>query len=133
MKLHRTFNPGFGALLFVPFADVAAVLLIFFLLSGGFLLQPGVAVKVPDSPFLLAPQRDPRVVSITGDPVPAIYFDNRRIEPAELSTRLAKVEGDTRTLIIKADRRAPVDLLIQVVNAAVTHGFSVVLATAEVP
>jgi len=133
VKLHRTFNPGFGALLFVPFADVAAVLLIFFLLSGGFLLQPGVAVKVPDSPFLLAPQRDPRVVSITGDPVPAIYFDNRRIEPAELSTRLAKVEGDTRTLIIKADRRAPVDLLIQVVNAAVTHGFSVVLATAEVP
>lgn len=133
MKLHRTFNPGFGALLFVPFADVAAVLLIFFLLSGGFLLQPGVAVKVPDSPFLLAPQRDPRVVSITGDPVPAIYFDNRRIESAELSTRLAKVEGDTRTLIIKADRRAPVDLLIQVVNAAVTHGFSVVLATAEVP
>jgi biopolymer transport protein ExbD len=133
VKLHRTFNPGFGALLFVPFADVAAVLLIFFLLSGGFLLQPGVAVKVPDSPFLLAPQRDPRVVSITGDPVPAIYFDNRRIEPAELSTRLAKVEGDTRTLIIKADRRAPVDLLIQVVNAAITHGFSVVLATAETP
>ncbi|MDD5199996.1 MAG: biopolymer transporter ExbD [Terrimicrobiaceae bacterium] len=133
MKLHRTLNPGFGPLLFVPFANVAAVLLIFFLLSGGFLLQPGVAVKVPDSPFLLAPQRDPRVASITGDPVPAIYFDNRRIDARELGVRLAAVEGNARTLIIKADRRAPVDLLVQVVNAAVSHGFSVVLATGQEP
>ncbi len=133
MKLHRTLNPGLGALLFVPFADVAAVFLVFLLLNGGFLLQPGVAVKVPDSPFLLAPQRDPRVVSITGEPVPSIYFDNRRTDARELADRLAAIEGDTRTLIIKADRRAPVELLVQVVNAAVTHGFSVVLATAETP
>jgi len=133
VKLHRTLNPRFGPLLFVPFANVAAGVLIFLLLSNGFLLQPGVAVKVPDSPFLLAPQQDPRVVSITGDPVPAIYFDNRRVNATELGERLAAIQGHARTLIIKADRRAPVEMLVAVVNAAVTHGFSVVLATAESP
>lgn len=133
MKLRRTLHPSFAPLLIVPVADLAAVLLAFFLLSGGFLLQPGVAVKVPDSPFLLAPQRDPRVVSITGEPVPAIYFDNRRVDAAELSQRLSSLQGRARTVIIKADRRAPVALLVEVTNAAVTRGFSVVLATSETP
>jgi biopolymer transport protein ExbD len=131
VKLARTLNPGFGLLLLLPIADVAAGLLLFLLLSGGFLLQPGIAVKVPDSPFLLAPQRDPSVVSITGEPVPAIYFDNRRLETTELDTRLASIRGNNRTLIIKADRRAPVELLVQVVNVAVLRGFSVVLATSD--
>ena len=133
MKLQRTLNPGFALLLLVPVADVAAGLLLFLLLSGGFLLQPGVAVKVPDSPFLLAPQRDPSVVSLTGEPVPAIYFDNRRVDAKELATRLAAIHGNARTLIIKADRRAPVEMLVAVVNAAVTQGFSVVLATSDRP
>ncbi len=131
MKLRRTLAPNFGPLLFVPFADLAALLLIFFLLSGGFLLQPGVAVKVPDSPFLLAPQRDPRVVSITGEPMPAIYFEDRRVEAPEFEARLAASGEKSRTLIVKADRRAPVELLVQVTNAAITQGFSVVLATSE--
>jgi biopolymer transport protein ExbD len=133
VKLQRTLNPAFGLLLLLPAADVAAGLLLFLLLGGGFLLQPGVAVKVPDSPFLLAPQHDPFVVSITGEPVPAIYFDDRRMDPHELDRSLSAVHGNARTLIIKADRRAPVDLLVQVVNAAVTHGFSVVLATSDQP
>lgn len=131
MKLHRTLRPSFGPLLFVPFASVAALLLVFFLLSGGFLLQPGVAVKVPDSPFLLAPQRDPRVVAITGAPMPAIYFEDERMNAEEFASRLAASGEKSRTLLVKADRRAPVELLVQVTNAAITRGFSVVLATGE--
>lgn len=133
MKLHRTLEPGFAPLLLLPAANLAALLFAFSLLTGGFLLQPGIAVKVPDSPFLLAPQRDPCVVSITGEPLPAIFFDNRRVDAAELATRLASVPGNARTLIIKADRRAPADLLVAVTNAGITRGFSVVLATSEQP
>lgn len=129
MKLHRTLNPGFALLLLLPVADVAAALLLFLLLAGGFLLQPGIAVEVPDSPFLLAPQRDPLVVSITSEPLPAIYYDDRCVDARELDASLEKIHGRARTLIIKADRNAPVDLLVQVTNTAITRGFSVVLAT----
>jgi biopolymer transport protein ExbD len=131
VKLQRTLNPSFGLLLLLPVVDVAAVLLLFLLVGGGFLLQPGVAVRVPESPFLLAPQRDPLVVSITAEPSPAIYFDNRRIDAAELDIHLAGLDGGARTLIVKADRRAPVDLLVRVTSIAVQRGFPVVLATAE--
>ena len=131
MKLQRTLNPRFGLLLLLPVADVAAGLLMLLLLGGGFLLQPGIAVKVPDSPFLLSPQRDPLIASITGEPMPAIYFENRRVDARELEERLGAIHGRSRTLLIKADRRAPVELLVQVVNAAVAHGFSVALATSS--
>ncbi len=131
MKLQRTLDPGFALVLLLPVADVAAALLLFLLVAGGFLLQPGIAVKVPDSPFLLAPQRDPLVVSITGEPMPAIYFDNQRMEASALDAALARIQGRTRTLIVKADRQAPVNLLVQVANSAVTRGYSVVLATSE--
>lgn len=133
MKLRRSSTPNFGMLLFVPLVDVAAALLFFFLLSGTFLLQPGIAVKVPASPFILAPQRDPLIASITGEPSPAVYFDNQKIDPADLASQLVSDSPGSRTLIIKADERAPVDLLVRVVNVAITRGFSVVLATSDQP
>ncbi len=131
MKLHRTLNPVFLPLMFVPLADVAAALIFYLLLGGNYLLQPGVAVTPPDSPFLLSPQRDPQVVAITGPPAPAIYFDDRRMTAQELGSALASTEGGGRTLVIKADRAAPVDLLVSVVNTAMQHGRPVVLATSQ--
>lgn len=130
MKLHRSLNPRFTPILFIPVADVAAALIFFFLLSGTFLLQPGIAVDVPRSPFVLAPQRNPRVVSITSAPAPAIYFENQRVTAAELATRLAEHSEDT-TLIIKSDRAAPVELVVAVSTVAIAAGCTVVLATSE--
>ena len=38
-----------------------------------------------------------------------------------------------RSLIIKADRNTPYDLVLQIMNAGLRHGFSVALATAPEP
>lgn len=132
MKLQRTLNPVFLPLMFVPVADIAVALLFFLLAGGNYLLQPGIAVTVPDSPFLLSPQRDPQVVAITGPPAPAIYFKDRRMTTAELRTELGAAGANARTVIIKADRAAPVDLLVRVVNTAVESGRPVVLATSQI-
>jgi biopolymer transport protein ExbD len=107
----------------------ALLSLVFFLLLGGlFILQPGVELKVPDSPFLLLPQHDPQVVSVTGAPLPQIYFDHQVVTPSELEEALHKT-GRTGSLIIKADKLAPYDLLLQIMTIGVHCGFSVVLAT----
>ncbi len=119
-------------MLFVPIADVSAALLFFFLLSGTFLLQPGIAIDVPRSPFILEPQRNPLVVSITSAPAPAIYFENRRVSPDEFRARLTSQPTDA-TIIVKADKAAPVDLLVAVSNVAMSAGCTVVLATSDEP
>lgn len=119
--------------LFIPALTVGAILVFFVLLGGTFLLQPGISVQVPSSPFLLAPQRNPKIVAVTAAPVPAIFFDNLQVTADGLEKMLRQLRGESRTIIIKADRLAPVDLVVQVFNLAAGQGFNVVLATSETP
>lgn len=131
MKLVR--SPGLHpALLFVaPALDVVLALIFFIVLSTSFLLQPGVAVSVPDSPFLLAPQREPQVVSVTAAPLTAVYFENEQVSFEVLRERLTASERRKRTVIIKADRLAPFDLVARVMAVALELGYPTVIATNE--
>ena len=101
-----------------------------FTMSSRFLLQPGVSVLLPLSSFALEPQRNPQVVSVTSAPEPAVYFRNRKVTLDELEKQLASGSAAKRALIIKADRQTPYDLVVQVMNRGLRHGFSVVLAAA---
>jgi biopolymer transport protein ExbD len=131
VKLVR--SPGLHpALLFVaPALDVVLALIFFIVLSTSFLLQPGVAVSVPDSPFLLAPQREPQVVSVTAAPLTAVYFENEQVSFEVLRERLTASERRKRTVIIKADRLAPFDLVARVMAVALELGYPTVIATNE--
>ena len=132
MRLPRCRGAGSPFLLLAPALATLLGLVFFLMLGGYFLLQPGVSVKVPDSPFLLLPQHDPRVVSVTGSPLPQIYYENGVVTPDELEAALRKARK-AGSLIIKADRLAPYDLLMQIMTIGVRCGFSVVLATGQGP
>jgi len=116
---HLLMAPSLGALL----------CLVFFLLLGGyFTLQPGIELKIPESPFLLLPQHDPRVVSVTGAPLPQIYFDQKVVTPEEFREELRKGRH-AGSLIIRADQLAPYDLLMKIMTIGADCGYSVVLAS----
>ncbi|MEQ1858982.1 MAG: biopolymer transporter ExbD [Chthoniobacteraceae bacterium] len=131
MKLERNFqiNPAFVGV--VPLINVMFLVILFFALSSRFLLQSGLAVSLPASSFTISPARQPQLVSIAATPVLSIYHGDRRIAIEELGPRLAAVEGNERSLVIKADRGAPYDLVINVMNIGLQHGYSIVLATAR--
>ncbi len=131
MKLARSPGPHPALLFVAPTLGVVLSLIFFIVLSTSFLLQPGVAVSVPESPFLLSPQRDPQVVSVTAAPLTAVYFENEEIPIAGLRARLSAGDGRRRTLIIKADRLAPFDLVARVMSVALELGYPTVLATSE--
>jgi biopolymer transport protein ExbD len=131
VKLER--SPGLHpALMFIaPSLDVVLALIFFISLSTSFLLQPGVEVSVPDSPFLLAPQRDPLVVSIAAPPISALYFENEQVTLEELRERLERRPSRNNTIIIKSDRLAPVEQLAGVMNITLGMGYPTVVATSE--
>ena len=129
MKLQRTVSSHPGLLVVLPVVDVVFILLLFFVLSSGFLLQPGIPVSVPVSPFIVAPQENPRIISITGGPEPRIYFEDQQLELAELRHRLDLSTDRTRSAIVKADKGAPHDLVVQVANICLSEGLPVVIAT----
>jgi len=129
MKLVRTLH--FPAWLFnvIPLVNVLFLVVVFFAISSRFVLQPGLAVTLPTSSFTLEPRDTAQIVSVTSSPVPAIYHRDQRVTLDELRRRLASNVIKERTLILKADRDTPYDLIVQITDAALKQGFSVVLAT----
>src|SRR5262249_16214872 len=118
MKLTRTlnFNPAlFGV---IPLINVLFLVVVFFALSSRFVLQPGMAVTLPESSFPLGPRSSAQIVSVTSAPVPAIYHRDQRVSLDELRQRLAETGARERAMILKADKDTPYDLVVQVTDEA---------------
>jgi biopolymer transport protein ExbD len=133
VKLTRTirFHPALFQVL--PLINVLFLVLMLFAMSSRFVLQPGIAVTLPFSPFTLEPQRHPQVVSVTSAPVPAVYYRDRKVTMDELDRQLASGPVEKRSLIIKADRSTPYELVVNIMNVGLKHGFAVVLAATPPP
>jgi biopolymer transport protein ExbD len=129
MKLTRTlkFNPALFGI--IPLINVIFLVVLFFTLSSRFVLQPGLAVTLPASSFTLGPRVEAQIVSVTAAPVPAIYHRDQRVSLEELRQRLADTKVRERSLIIKADKSTPYDLVVRITDEALKLGFSVILAT----
>ena len=133
MKLERNFQINPALVGVVPLINVMFLVVLFFALASRFLLQSGLSVSLPTSSFVVTPTRQPQLVSITSTPIPAIYHGDRRITIEELGPRLATITSKDRSLVIKADRTTPCDLLFQVATVGLEHGYAVIFATAPVP
>jgi biopolymer transport protein ExbD len=133
MKLSRTTEYNFGWLVVFPMLDVVFLLIFFFLLSSNFVLQPGIVVSAPSSPFVLGPQQNQQIISITGGAVPAIYFREQKVTFQQLGPLLDAAKRESRSLVIKADRLTPYELVVAVTNAALEHGISSVALAATAP
>ncbi len=131
MKLRRSPAPHPVLLFLAPALQLALAIIFFLLISSSFLLQPGVAVSVPSSPFVVSPLRNPRIISVTAPPLSAIFFENQEVSLATLQDKLKGLRGRTQTIVIKADKRALYENITSVMNAALELGFPVVLATSE--
>jgi biopolymer transport protein ExbD len=130
MKLNRTKEYNFGWLLIIPLLDILFLLVFFLLLSSNFILQPGIAVSMPFSRFTLGPQLNQQIISITGGAAPAIYFREQKVTLDQLGPLLDAARAQSNSLIIRADRFTPYEMVVQVANAALEHGItSVALAT----
>jgi biopolymer transport protein ExbD len=131
MKLRRSPTIPAALLFAIPAIQLPLLLIFFVLLGASFLLQPGVSVSLPDSPFVLSPRRSPKVVTISPPPSSAIFFDNRQTDLEGLKSALEPFRGRPQTIVIRADRRVLYDRVMAVMNAALEMGFPVVLATTE--
>lgn len=131
MKLQRStrYNPAWFVI--VPTINVLFVVLGYFALSKTFVLQPGIAIRLPASSFALRPERNPLLLSVALDPVLTLFLDDRRVTRAEFIAQLDQQKNKTRPLIIKADRRASYELIMDLANQGLERGLEVALATAD--
>jgi biopolymer transport protein ExbD len=129
MKLEPTVRLRGLVPVFSGTLTVVLILVFFILLSTSFLLQPGVAVDLPASRFLLPAMQDPLIVAVTAAPRAAIYFEDRMVKPELLGGRFDERRMASTHVVIMADERAPLRIVAEVTQLALDRGFSVALAT----
>jgi biopolymer transport protein ExbD len=133
MRLESTVRWNGAAPVVTGTVTVVLLLIFYILLSSSFLLQPGTELQLPVSRFLLPAMQNPLVVSVTGGAGASVYFEDRVVDPEQLGARLESRRAVSRQVVIKADRDAPLALVAQVTELALSSGFSVALAATRPP
>lgn len=108
----------------VAFCDSSLIALAFFLAVSPFVLQPGINISLPDSPFSGGARFGSMVLSISRGGW--FYFNNERLSEAGLQASLehaASIHPDA-VLIIEADDQVEHGVVVKAWNAAMKAGIS---------
>jgi len=130
--LNRRIQPLRGLVDLAPVVNVVLLLLCFFLLSSSFVLQPGIKVNLPRSVYAEGSPASQLIVAVTlapqqydekGAPLPrqpVLYFNDQIVSLQGLRAALDQlpVSRIKPTLVVKADRDVPVDLISSLLDAA---------------
>jgi biopolymer transport protein ExbD len=129
MKLERSVRLNPYLLFIVPLMDLVLLLLLLFVVSSTFLVNPGISINLPTSKFRLGPEKNPLIVAITANPIPSVYFQDRQVSLEELGREFDRDHSTDRSIVIRADRTAPQGMVVEVMNLCLDRGYSVALAT----
>lgn len=108
----------------IVFSDAALLALAFFLAVSPFIMQPGINIKLPASPFTGGAQFGSMVLSITRGGW--FYFNDERLDAPRLAEALggAAAENPGAPLIIEADENVRHGAVVVAWNAALGAGIS---------
>jgi biopolymer transport protein ExbD len=101
-----------------PLIDVVFLLLIFFMLSSYFVMQPGIKVTLPTATTSKFYPEEDIIISITSDD--RLYMNEQPVTLTSLLGQLQIVlkESKTRTVIVKADEKIDLGLAVRVMDIA---------------
>lgn len=108
----------------IGLTDIVLLLLIFFLLSSTFILQPGIQVDLPEAE--VAETVEQQTLTITIQASGALYLNDEPVSLAELPARLqqALAAGAERDIILRADERVAFKRAVEVMDIAKRVGGS---------
>lgn len=129
MKLESTLDSRAGILHAAPLLDVVVLMLVFFLLGSGFVLQSGVSVSLPTSSSSMQPLSGAHVVTIAAGEDSPIYFNEQRVTMSELIVELKESRSSSRHVILRADELVNYRTMMQVTNIVLAEGYHMALAT----
>jgi len=105
-----------------PLIDVVFQLIIFFLLSSSFVLQPGIKVELPTVEL---PSGDkPKGISISILKNGQLFLEDEKVRIGDIKAKLIELKKKESLLIIKADRKAAHGKVVEVMAIAKEIGFN---------
>jgi len=115
---------GVGSTLdLTPIVDVVFNLLIFFALSLNFAATSGgINIKLPSASSAEPVKTEQLTVNLTQDG--QVYYNDKKINIEDLSTKLQDIEDKDSIVIIRADNSVPHGQVVQVMDIVKSEGFS---------
>jgi len=96
--------------------DIVMLLLIFFLLSSTYIIQPGIKVELPSSETSQVLDEKNVVVSVTRDGTIWVGGERTGLEALPGTIRRYIIQGSAQTIVIKADRMVPLETAVKVID-----------------
>lgn len=130
MRFKRHLQIYKGRVDLTPLIDVVFQLLIFFMLSSSYVMQPGILVDLPESRLVAPARRENLVVTVTREG--QTFFNNRPVARANLVVEFERAAAQVpdATLIVQADRAVPHGDVVAIMSAAMDAGLQrVAIAT----
>ena len=114
----------------ISMADIVLLLLIFFLLTSSYLVQPGLKVQLPRAAVKEALSQERITVTIARSG--AVYLEDKPVDISRLPYLLENMED--KIVLIKADRNVTIDMTVRVMDIIKRSGGSkfVIATTPEV-
>lgn len=111
-KRHMELEHGLKQIDIAPLIDMVFQLLIFFMLTSSFVIQPGIKVNLPKALTSEVVKFENVELVISSENV--TYLNGKVVTIAELRTLLNQVAKKKQSILIKADRRAYLGRVVEI-------------------
>lgn len=111
-KRHLELEHGLKQIDITPLIDMIFQLLIFFMLTSSFVVQPGIRVNLPKAVTSEAVDQGNVEIILSGENV--TYFNGRVVSTAELKALLKQAAKRQQAVLIKSDRRASMGRVVEI-------------------
>jgi biopolymer transport protein ExbD len=95
-----------------PLIDIVFQLLIFFMLTSSFVMQPGIKVKLPKAVTSEIVKFENIEIVVSGENV--TYLNGQIITTPELKNLFKQVANNNQSILIKADRRSSLGRVVEI-------------------
>ena len=117
VKFKRHHKLTSGQLDMAPLIDIVLQLMIYFMLTSSFIMQPGLKIKLPEAKTTEQGVPQPVLVSVTQSNL--IFFQDRQVTIPELESLLsAEGKKGKFALVVKGDQAASHGLVVKILDIA---------------
>jgi len=99
----------------ISMADIVLLLIIFFILTSTYVIQPGIKVALPRSVTKQALSTPHITVTITGEG--RLYLEEKPVSLEELSLLIRDMHPDERFILLKTDKYVTMEMTVKVMDA----------------
>ena len=111
-RLKRRTQVEKGQLDMAPMIDVVFLLLIFFMLTSNFVIQPGIKVSLPRAITSEVMSSENLVVTLTGQDL--LFLNDRPITINELVAQLKNAASENKSLLLRSDTSASLGRVVEI-------------------